>query len=64
MNRLKSEIDGLLENILSDYEKGRDIDNINTFDHPQKEIVIEIVKSSEISSFPVISKTRHTASTR
>lgn len=52
MNRLKSEIDGLLENILSDYEKGRDIDNINTFDHPQKEIVIEIVEKLRNIVFP------------
>lgn len=52
MNRLKSEIDGLLENILSDYEKGRDIDNINTFDHPPKEIVIEIVEKLRNIVFP------------
>lgn len=52
MNRLKSEIDGLLENILSDYEKGRDIDNINTFDHPQKEVVIEIVEKLRNIVFP------------
>lgn len=52
MNRLKSEIDGLLENILSDYEKGRDIDNINTFDHPQKEIVVDIVEKIRNIVFP------------
>lgn len=52
MNRLKNEIDGLLENILSDYEKGRDIDNINTFDHPQKEIVIDIVEKIRNIVFP------------
>ena len=58
MNRLKSEIDGLLENILSDYEKGRDIDNINTFDHPQKEIIIDIVEKIRNIVFPCYFKNR------
>lgn len=58
MNRLKSEIDGLLENILFDYEKGRDIDNINTFDHPQKEIVIDIVEKIRNIVFPGYFKNR------
>ncbi|MCM1334491.1 MAG: serine acetyltransferase [Bacteroides sp.] len=52
MNKLESEINGLIENILSDYEKGRDIDNLNTFDHPQKEIIVEIVEKLRNIIFP------------
>lgn len=58
MNKLENEITGLIENILSDYEKGRDIDNINTFDHPQKEIIIEMVEKIRNIVFPGYFKNR------
>ncbi|MCM1166707.1 MAG: serine acetyltransferase [Lachnospiraceae bacterium] len=58
MNKLEGEINGLIENILSDYEKGRDIDNVNTFDHPQKEVVIEIVEKLRNIIFPGYFKNR------
>ncbi len=43
MHRLETEVNKLTEDILADYEQGRDIDNIHTFDHPNKEVIIEIV---------------------
>lgn len=58
MNKLEYEINGLIENILSDYEKDRDIDNINTFDHPQKEIIIEMVEKIRNIVFPGYFKNR------
>lgn len=52
MHRLETEVNKLAEDILADYEQGRDIDNIHTFDHPNKEVIIEIVDKLRNIIFP------------
>ena len=52
MHRLETEVNKLTEDILTDYEQGRDIDNIHTFDHPNKEVIIEIVDKLRNIIFP------------
>ena len=52
MHRLETEVNKLTEEILADYEQGRDIDNIHTFDHPNKEVIIEIVDKLRNIIFP------------
>ncbi|MGN0669569.1 MAG: serine O-acetyltransferase EpsC [Oscillospiraceae bacterium] len=52
MHRLETEVNKLTEDILADYEQGRDIDNIHTFDHPNKEVIIEIVSKLRNIIFP------------
>lgn len=52
MHKLESEVNKLIGDILSDYESGRDIDNIQTFDHPKKEVIIEIVEKLRNIIFP------------
>ncbi|MGN0696961.1 MAG: serine O-acetyltransferase EpsC [Oscillospiraceae bacterium] len=52
MHKLENEVNKLTEDILSDYEQGRDIDNIHTFDHPNKEVIIEIVEKLRKIIFP------------
>ncbi len=52
MHKLESEVNKLIGDILSDYGSGRDIDNIQTFDHPKKEVIIEIVEKLRNIIFP------------
>lgn len=52
MHRLETEVNKLTEDILTDYEQGRDIDNIHTFNHPNKEVIIEIVDKLRNIIFP------------
>lgn len=52
MHKLESEVNRLIGDILSDYESGRDIDNVNTFDHPKKDVIIEIVEKLRKIIFP------------
>lgn len=52
MYKLENEVGRLTEMILSDYDRGRDIDNIHTFDHPDKEVIIEIVEKLRKIIFP------------
>ena len=42
-HRLENQINELLESVISDYEKGRDIDNLNDCPPPNKEEVIKTV---------------------
>ena len=43
MNPIEPEIEGIVDSILSDYRNGRDIDKLNPFQHPDKEIVIDMI---------------------
>lgn len=49
---LESEITGLVNEILDDYNGGRTIDRTNTFNQPDKEIIIEILKKLQKIIFP------------
>lgn len=49
---LESEITGLVDEILDDYNGGKTIDRINTFNQPDKEKIIEIIKKLQRIIFP------------
>ena len=40
---MRSEVDEIVELVLKDYDQGRDIDNMNIFDQPDRDEVIGIV---------------------
>lgn len=42
-HKLENRINDLVTNLLNDYNQERTIDKINTFDHPDKEAIIEIL---------------------
>lgn len=52
MHKLENEVTRLIEDIMTDYASGRDIDTVNSFDHPKKEVVIEIVDKLRNIIFP------------
>ena len=52
MHKIENEISKLTADILSDYEAGRDIDNINTFDQPKKDVIIKIINKLRNIIFP------------
>ncbi len=43
-NKLGDKINNLVTEILDDYKNGRDIDKINTFDHPDKQAIVDILE--------------------
>lgn len=49
---LESEIKDLMDEILEDYNSGKAIDKTNTFIHPDKEAIIEIIKKLQKIIFP------------
>lgn len=50
--KIEREINGLVGEILDDYKKDRSIDNINIFDQPDKEVVIDILSKLRQIIFP------------
>ena len=59
MKYLEKELIELTSLILEDYEKGRDVDIIDSFDHPQREVIIEIVEKLRNIIFPGYFKNRN-----
>ncbi|MDD6488855.1 MAG: serine acetyltransferase [Clostridia bacterium] len=51
-DKLENKIAGIVGNILDDYSKGRDIDKINSFDQPDKNVIIGILNKLQIIIFP------------
>lgn len=51
-HKLEGEINNLVEDLLNDYEQGRTIDEVKTFDHPDKEAVIEIISKLRKIIYP------------
>lgn len=43
-NMIENEISGIVKNILEDYEKARAIDKIDTFNQPDKQMIVDIVQ--------------------
>ncbi len=43
MTPIELEIEGIVDNILEDYRNGRDIDKLDPFQHPDKEIIIDMI---------------------
>lgn len=52
MHKLENNINELMKALLNDYDKGRTIDEVKTFDHPDKEVIIEIIASLRRIIFP------------
>ncbi len=43
MTPIELEIEGIVDSILEDYRNGRDIDKLDPFQHPDKEIIIDMI---------------------
>ena len=52
MKHIEDRINGLVKDLLCDYESGRVIDEVKTFDHPDKDVVIDIISSIRRIIFP------------
>ena len=51
-NDIEEKINKLIKKLMCDYECGRTIDEVKTFDHPDEEVVIEIIGSLRKILFP------------
>lgn len=58
MHKLENEVTRLIEDIMTDYGSERDIDKVDSFDHPDKERIIEIVEKLRSIIFPGFFKNR------
>ena len=52
MKQIEDRINGLVKTMLSDFEGGRTIDEVKSFDHPDKEVVVDILFSLRRIIFP------------
>ncbi len=52
MHKLEENINHLMLRLLEDYDGGKTIDEIKTFDHPDKEVITEIIASLRRIIFP------------
>ena len=52
MNRIVESIEQVVDSILSDYSKGRDIDRMDSFSRPDKDVVIDIIEKLRRIVFP------------
>ena len=52
MHKLEENINVLMKDLLGDYDGGKTIDEIKTFDHPDKDVIIEIIASLRKIIFP------------
>ena len=52
MHKLDEQIDGILDSLLQDYEGGRTIDEVKTFDLPENDVLIAVLKSLQRIIFP------------
>ena len=43
MNVIEDQIEGIVDNILEDYTHGRDIDKLDLFRHPDRDVVIDLI---------------------
>ncbi|MBQ8296958.1 MAG: serine acetyltransferase [Ruminococcus sp.] len=50
--KLENEINGIVDSLLNDYRQDRAIDKMDTFDHPDKEAVIEIINKLRKIIYP------------
>lgn len=51
-HRLENDVNRLVENIIADYQQGRDIDIAETFVHPNKDDIIKIIEQIRNIIFP------------
>lgn len=52
MHKLEESINALTKNILTDYENNRTIDEVKTYDHPDNEVIVDIIESLRRIVFP------------
>ncbi|MBQ3843167.1 MAG: serine acetyltransferase [Ruminiclostridium sp.] len=52
MNNLEDRINSAVRTLLDDYEQGRVIDEVKSFDHPDKDVVVEILYNIRKIIFP------------
>ena len=52
MTPFETEIEGIVDSILEDYTHGRDIDRIDLFKHPDKDIIIDMIDKLRRIVFP------------
>ena len=51
-HKLESKINYLVQNYLSDYNGGKDVDRVEQYEHPDKKVVIEIIEKLRKLIFP------------
>ena len=52
MSKMEQRIEGVVETILQDYGCGRDIDKMEAFRQPDKDVVIDIIEKLRRIVFP------------
>ena len=52
MNVIENQIEGIVDSILEDYTHGRDIDKLDLFRHPDRDVVIEMIGKLRRIIFP------------
>lgn len=52
VHRLENDVNSLVENIITDYEQGRDIDAVETFMHPNRDDIVNIIVQIRNIIFP------------
>lgn len=55
-HKLENGINSIVSDLLDDYSQGKDIDNVSGFDHPDKSVIIEIIKNFRRLFIPDISR--------
>lgn len=58
MNTMEESINGIVSDLMSDYENGKDIDKIKIFNHPDNDAIIDILDSLRKIIFPGYFKNR------
>jgi len=57
--KIEERIHGIVDSLIADYNKGRTIDEIKTFDHPDKEKVIDIIFKLRNIIYPGYFRNKH-----
>ena len=59
MSPIEQQIEGVVDRILQDYRHDRDIDKMDLFRHPDKEIIIDIIQKLQRIVFPGYSRDKN-----
>ena len=57
-HKLEEQINALVDTYLEDYAQGKDIDKVDSFDHPDKETIVDILNKLQRIVFPGFFKNR------
>ncbi len=58
MTPIEQQIEGIVDSILEDYRHGRDIDKLDLFQHPDKDVVIDMIGKLQRIVYPGFSRDR------